>query len=591
MATTWRDVEGLLDGDQRVHWNDLATGLFAADAAPPDWRIAERLMLRATGSSPPAAQRALLDAYLAFCLRNDQPRAAFDYLAGDEVLRGDDPVLVRCYVELAQRLSLDAELAAGLDWLRAHGQWGEQEARIERDLIGRHSSELLAPDVPETQSTLGALRRFGQRIGLALNGRRPSVLELVPAELPLQVGEAEVRRLAGPARLDMGRMLAGALDPTRSRVALVGLAGTAQQLLWLGQIDPGVVAAIQLAGAGDPHALQQLTASTQWFAAEEFVGNRTRLAGYVAEQQTRVHLLQQGHQVEMPESPTQAGYDMLVDGLPMQVKHSPGAAIIDDHRAAYPDIPVIVNAEHAGRFQDDPMVLIDPQRLYADPYDSIDATLEALHDVPLLTLAPLHLVLAGARHFGRAQSWRQYGEHVAKDAGASMACTAGGAWLFSGVAGIALGPVGVAVAATLGAMIGAGVGDSLGKGWIGDDIGARNDAAAQGLVDLARGTREDAILDKLDAATREWNRLRRWLAEPVQVPLPLSITTFWRAQAQARIDQLTLFTERLDQRLAGGESDQIKAGWQVLQAAGQIAHPGMRQRVATVQDRLAALRA
>ena len=55
------------------------------------------------------------------------------------------------------------------------------------------------------------------------------------AELPLQAGEDAVRRLAGPARLDMGRLLAGALDPIVSNVALVGLAGTAQQLLWLDQ--------------------------------------------------------------------------------------------------------------------------------------------------------------------------------------------------------------------------------------------------------------------------------------------------------------------------------------------------------------------
>jgi hypothetical protein len=591
MSTTWPDVERLLDGDQRARWEDLAVGLFASNAAPPDWRIAERLMLRATGSAPPAGQRALLDAYLALCLRHNQPLAAFDYLAGDEVLRGDDPGLVRCYVALAEQLGRDAELSAGLDWLRAHGDWGEQEARCERALIQRYSRELLAPDAAETQSALGALRRFGQRVGLSLNGRRPSVLELVPADLPLQVGEAEVRRLAGPARLDMGRLLAGALNPIGAKVALVGLAGTAQQLLWLGQIDPSVVEAIRFAGAGAPHALQQLTASTQWFADGDLDGNLPRLAGYVAEQQTRLHLLQQGHQLEMPESPTQQGYDMVLDGVPTQVKHCNGASAIEAHRAAHPDIPVIANAEHAARYQDDPMVLIDPQRFYADPYDSIDATLEALHDVPLVTLAPLHLILAGARHLGRTRSWRQYGEHVAKDAGAGIACTAGGAWLFSGVAGIALGPVGVAVAGTLGAMIGSGVGDSLGKGWIGDDIGARNDAAAEGLVDLARFTREEAILDKLDAATREWNRLRRWLAEPGRAPLPLSITAYWRALAQARVDQLTLFIERLDRRLAGGDTEQIKAGWQVLQAAGQIAHPGMRPRVATVQGRLAALRA
>lgn len=590
MITTWTDVETLLGTGQRVQWGKLATTMFAARAAPPDWRIAERLMLRAESSLEQAESRVLIDAYLAFCQRHDQALAAFDYLSDSEVLLGEDSALVRCYVELAEALGRDDGLSAGLDWLRRHGISVEDDERRERALIRRQGREMVSSDLPDQQPALGVMRRLGQQMGLAIQGRRQSVLDLVPPDVPLAIAEVQANRAAELAKADMKRLLANALSSTTAKVALVGIDAAAVQILWLSQLDPAVLDAVRFAGAGDPHSLAQLTESTQWFADGLHEGHAPRLAGYVAEQQTKQHLLQEGHQVEMPDSPTQAGHDLLVDGQPVQIKHCEGAAAIDEHRAAYPDIPVIANAEHAERYQNDPMVWTDPQRSYADVYDGMEETLDALHDVPFLTAAPLHLVLACVRHAGRDHSWQEYGERVAKDSGASVVCTAGGAWLFSGVAGMALGPVGVAVAATLGAMIGSGLGDTLGKGWIGDDVGARNDAAGEALIDLACWTRDVAVLEKLDAAEREWSRIKRWLAEAEQRSLPLSITAFWRAVAQARVDQLNLFVDRLEQRLAGSESDQVKAGWQVLQAAGKIAHPGMRIRVAEAQRRLALLR-
>lgn len=548
-------------------------------------------MLRAESSLDADEARRLLDRYLGFCVRSGQHEAALDYLADSDVLHGDDPNLVRQWVKLAETLGKDAELCAGLDWLRARGFWGETEARVERKLVRRQGDDLLMQEAPETRSALGALRRFGQSIGLAASGRRPSVLELVPAEVPLLIGEAEVRQAASPARVQLSALLQQALDSSKTKVALVGLDGAAEQMLWLGQLDEAVLEAVRFAGAGSPHALNDLLEGTAWHAAGDLDGNLPRLAGYVAEQQTKMHLLQQGHQVEMPESPTQAGYDLLVDGQPVQVKHAASAAPIEEHLDRYPDIPVIANAEHAAHYQDNPMVWTDAQRSYGDAYDALDGTLESLHDAPFLTAAPLHLLLAGMRHIDRADSWRDYSERVAKDAGAGIAFTSGGFWLFSGVAGMALGPVGVAVAGTLGAMIGSGLGDSMGKAWIGERIGEKNDAVAERLIELALWARDVAVPDKLDAAEREYTRVRRLVAQPELQSLPVAITAFWRALAEAGVKQLTLFADRLDERLAGGEADRIKAGWQVFQASGQIAHREMRERVAVLQQQLGFLQA
>lgn len=591
MTAPWSNISQALDSGERFDWGALATDLFSGHGVPDECSVAERLMLRAESSVDAATARRLLDQYLAYCRRTGHPEAAFDYLADNDVLHGDDADLVHQWVELADALGKDAELCAGLDWLRHRGFWGDAELRLETKLVRRQGDKLLAAEPAETRSALGALRRFGQSLGLAASGRRPSVLELVPAELPLQVGEVQVRQAAGPARVELTILLQRALDSSSSKAALVGLDSAAEQMLWLGQLDGAVLDAVRFAGAGNPNALNELLQSTAWHAAGDVDGHLARLAGYVAEQQTKLHLLQQGHQVEMPESPTQAGYDLLVDGQPVQVKHAAGPAIIDEHRHLHPDVAVIANVEHAERFQDDPMVWTDAQRGYSDPYDAIDGTLEALHDAPFISAAPLHLALAGMRHICRSRSWKDYGEHVVKDAGASIAFTGGGFWLFSGVAGMALGPVGVAVAGTLGAMVGSGVGDAVGKAWIGEHIGEKNDAVAERLIELALWARDVAVPDKLDAAERETTRIRRLLARPALGQLPTAITAFWRAVAKARVKQLRLFADRLDERLGGCEADRIKAGWQVLQAGGQIAHPEIRPRIAALHEELGSLRA
>ncbi|MBK1631466.1 hypothetical protein CKO31_12080 [Thiohalocapsa halophila] len=81
------------------------------------------------------------------------------------------------------------------------------------------------------------------------------------------------------------------------------------------------------------------------------------------------------------------------------------------------------------------------------------------------------------------------------------------------------------------------------------------------------------------------------MTQPTLRQLPTAVTAFWRAVAEARGRQSTLFADRLDEGLGGCDADRIKAGWQVLQAGGQIAHPEIRPRIAALQDELGSLRA
>ncbi len=82
-------------------------------------------------------------------------------------------------------------------------------------------------------------------------------------------------------------------------------------------------------------------------AAGMSVGAAVRLKGYVAEQVVAAKLQAAGHVVSLPESASEPGWDLLVDGQPVQVKFHSGIDGIREHFAVY-DYPVIANTEFNG---------------------------------------------------------------------------------------------------------------------------------------------------------------------------------------------------------------------------------------------------
>ncbi len=73
-------------------------------------------------------------------------------------------------------------------------------------------------------------------------------------------------------------------------------------------------------------------------------GAKSALRGYVGDMMVASRL--KGHEVSLPETSNNAGYDLLVDGHQFQVKcYRDSHAALGEHFEKYPDIPVYVNSE------------------------------------------------------------------------------------------------------------------------------------------------------------------------------------------------------------------------------------------------------
>lgn len=131
--------------------------------------------------------------------------------------------------------------------------------------------------------------------------------------------------------------------------AIAGL-GVADVLFDAAAIDPRVIQAADFARAEDLDGIFKFGAFAERVEAMDGlaqIGAESQLRGYVAELVVASHLA--SHDVSLPDAPNTAGYDLLVDGNPFQVKcyadSSTGMRALTEHFEKHPDIPVYVNGE------------------------------------------------------------------------------------------------------------------------------------------------------------------------------------------------------------------------------------------------------
>lgn len=115
-------------------------------------------------------------------------------------------------------------------------------------------------------------------------------------------------------------------------------------------IDPAVLRAADFSRTEDLENVFDFgafahRASEMAEAAAAGVGNNLR--GYVAEQIVAAKLVEAGHVVGLPETANNAGFDLLVDGHPFQVKCLASLSGLEEHFSKYPDLPVYANSELA----------------------------------------------------------------------------------------------------------------------------------------------------------------------------------------------------------------------------------------------------
>ena len=119
------------------------------------------------------------------------------------------------------------------------------------------------------------------------------------------------------------------------------------------------------------------------------MGDMAQLQGYVAEQMIAQELTAAGYDVEFPETSNQAGWDLLVDGEPFQVKCGASKQIVETHFEKYPDIPVYVNAELGHYYEGNPLVLttsVTREQVLADTKQTLQHAGDLLDfEIPWIT--------------------------------------------------------------------------------------------------------------------------------------------------------------------------------------------------------------
>lgn len=204
-------------------------------------------------------------------------------------------------------------------------------------------------------------------------------------------------------------------------------------------------------------------------AEASIAGAMERLEGYTAERIVAAHLAAQGHIVEFADIPNQEGWDILVDGHPVQVKCVMDPDLIREHLDKFHDIPVIVNAEMAHYFDGNDNVIVDHDlhhdevaRHVKDTIHGVDRLGDGGIHIPLVTLA-----LAAIREGNLLLNGRISVGEAAVNVMRDTIAVGGGGYIGSkiGVAlgGAVLGPFGAAVGAVLGAFFGAKAGRGLAR--------------------------------------------------------------------------------------------------------------------------------
>ncbi|GAV24505.1 hypothetical protein ciss_04380 [Carboxydothermus islandicus] len=252
-------------------------------------------------------------------------------------------------------------------------------------------------------------------------------------------------------------------------LGLVGATATYDAIEALTKIDSTVLEAIKFSAGGNIDSYKDLLSYIhdhfESLDHDSLEGAINRLVGYVGEQKVAQDLIAQGHHVEFPADPNNAGYDLLVDGHPIQIKTTLNESLISDHFDKYDNIPVITNIENFDVAAVHKDVFVDPNLSYFDVKEATISTLDGIHDlhafdfhIPVVTL-----LFASAREFNLLM--KNYTDVLTslKNIGLDVAGVGFGGGI-GGAIGAALGfGVGGPIGAALGKVVGSLGGALLGK--------------------------------------------------------------------------------------------------------------------------------
>lgn len=296
-----------------------------------------------------------------------------------------------------------------------------------------------------------------------------------------------------------GTLLAGVLSRSRgdaAEIAAIASLTVGDMVYNAVSIDPMVLKAADFSRTEDIGDIFQFGAFAERIAsmaAAASAGAGNNLRGYVSEQLVAARLSESGHVVTFPDTSNNPGFDLLVDGVPFQVKCLSHLDGLREHFSKYPDMPVYANAELAEAVIDSGAPWAE-KVFYVDGFERdiadliMNTSLEAGEVLGDLNVPYFAMAISSARNLHRV--WR--GRMPVSDLPFSVVMDAsvkGGLSVIGGLSGkvlglMAFGPAGALVLGGVG-----GMGALVGAGW----------------------TREQATrllssewLDELDASTEQF---------------------------------------------------------------------------------------
>lgn len=184
-----------------------------------------------------------------------------------------------------------------------------------------------------------------------------------------------------------------------------------------------------------------------------------RLVGYVGEQKAADFFRLHGHVVEFPATSNNPGYDILVDGHPVQVKSGESLESIRQHLLHNADIPVVTGPENADHLHHGMVYGIDVLD-NSHLHHSTEQTLDSLHHdmhVGRPVIPTITVLRSGLRELGLLVEGRTDLQSAAKNIGLDAAGVSIGGWAGAkagALIGSWLGPAGMVIGGVLGGIAG-----------------------------------------------------------------------------------------------------------------------------------------
>ena len=235
-------------------------------------------------------------------------------------------------------------------------------------------------------------------------------------------------------------------------------------------IDSKVLDAVDFSHAADlsdPFAFAEFAERVMSLSAASIRGHEANLLGYTAERIVAERLVESGYLVSIPESASQPGYDLLVDGIEFQVKciEPENFHILETHFQKYPDTPVIANSEIAETIiERSPdwanLVFFVEGYTYEFTDGLVASALKAGSEIGDYEIVPMIATMSVIKNahgwWVGQQSLQDASFNVALESAAKGALAVAGGFVGKGVGALVFGPAGayvfggvVAVAATM----------------------------------------------------------------------------------------------------------------------------------------------